>query len=106
MHILQTRFLLALLVTLGISGCTSFGPSAIGHSRTDYNVVLQKTSDEQMLLNLVRLRYRDRPLFLETSALTTQFKFSPSIGGSLFGGSGLSTSGSLKGEIDFEESPP
>lgn len=102
---LVSRILLALLLGFGISGCTSFGPSAIGHSRTDYNVVLQKTSDEQMLLNLVRLRYRDRPLFLETSALTTQFKFSPSIGGSLSGGSGLSTSGSIKGEFDFEEKP-
>ena len=105
MHPLISRVLLSLLVILGINGCTSFGPGAISHSRTDYNMVLQKTSDEQMLLNLVRLRYRDRPLFLETSALTTQFKFSPSIGGGLFGGSGLSTSGNIKGEIKFEEKP-
>ena len=39
-------------------------------------MALRKTDDEQMLLNLVRLRYRDRPLFLEVSALNTQFSCS------------------------------
>lgn len=66
--------LLCILVTL--TGCSSLGPGAIQGSRSDYNMALRKTDDEQMLLNLVRLRYRDRPLFLEVSALNTQFSFS------------------------------
>jgi hypothetical protein len=66
-----------LLCTLfALTGCTSLGPGAIQVSRSDYNMALRKTDDEQMLLNLVRLRYRDRPLFLEVSALNTQFSFS------------------------------
>jgi hypothetical protein len=96
--------IILMLISL-LGGCTSFGPGAIQHSRTDYNVVLQKTSDEQLLLNLVRLRYRDRPLFLETSALTTQFKFSPSFSASIFDGENLGATGSLKGEMQFEEKP-
>ncbi|WP_456371755.1 hypothetical protein [Thiolapillus sp.] len=99
------RLFLLVALLLMLNACTSFGPGAIRHSRTDYNVVLQKTSDEQMLLNLVRLRYRDRPLFLEISALTTQFKFSPQISASISDGSGLAASGSLYGEIGFEEKP-
>ena len=97
--------LFSLLTMILLAGCTSFGPGAIQHSRTDYNVALQQTSDEQLLLNLVRLRYRDRPLFLETSALTTQFKFAPAFSGSIFDGSGISPTGSVKGEIKFEEKP-
>ena len=65
-----------LLCTLfALTGCSSLGPGAIQGSRSDYNLALRKTDDEQMLLNLVRLRYRDRPLLLEVSALNTQFSF-------------------------------
>jgi hypothetical protein len=31
--------------------------------RVNYNLTLQSTTDEQMLLNLVRLKYRDTPIF-------------------------------------------
>jgi len=62
-------------VLVFLPACGTFGPSAIQASRTDYNVVLQKTEDEQLLLNLVRLRYRDRVMFLEASAVNTQFTF-------------------------------
>lgn len=86
-------------------GCGHFGAEAIKGSRTDYNQALLQTEDEQMLLNLVRLRYRDRPYFLEMSALNTQFLFSPVAeanasvdfdGGNTYG---------LKGRIAFEEKP-
>jgi len=48
----------------------------VSGSRTDYNVVLRQADDQQMLLNLVRLRYRDQAMFLEVSALNTQFSVS------------------------------
>jgi len=40
--------------------------------RTAYNVAIQSTNSQQMLLNLVRLRYADSPLFLDVSSITTQ----------------------------------
>ena len=50
--------------------------------RTSYNNTIQQTSNEQMLLNLVRLRYCDTPFFLDVNGVTTQFsqkgKVSPS----------------------------
>lgn len=46
----------------------------------DYNVAIQRTNDEQMLLNLVRLRYRDTPQFLNVSSVSTQFSFTVSGG--------------------------
>jgi len=67
-------FVIAAALVL-MSACGTFGPSAIQASRTDYNVVLRQTEDEQLLLNLVRLRYRDQLLFLEASAVNTQFTF-------------------------------
>jgi len=65
-----------LVVCALLSGCVSVGSKLVSGSRTDYNVVLQQADDQQMLLNLVRLRYRDQAMFLEVSALNTQFSVS------------------------------
>ena len=43
--------------------------------RAAYNQSLQMTNNEQMLLNLVRLRYLDTPFFLNVSNVTTQFTY-------------------------------
>jgi len=43
--------------------------------RNDYNIEVQKTNSEEMLLNLVRLRYFDSPFFLQVSSVTSQFTF-------------------------------
>lgn len=64
------------LVMVVTTGCAFTGPAAIRQTRAAYNAALQRTEDEQLLLNLVRLRYRDRPLFLQTTALNTQWSFS------------------------------
>ena len=53
---------------------------AIRHSREKYNAAVQVTRNEQLLLNLVRLRYRDTPSFLELGSLATQFSFDASAG--------------------------
>jgi len=45
------------------------------HSRQKYNQAIQTTASEQLLLNLVRLRYRDVPSFMQLSSLSTQFAF-------------------------------
>ncbi|NGX56060.1 MAG: hypothetical protein K1060chlam5_00294 [Candidatus Anoxychlamydiales bacterium] len=43
--------------------------------RNAYNIEIQKTNSEEMLLNLVRLRYYDTPLFLQVSSVTSSFTF-------------------------------
>ncbi len=43
--------------------------------RNAYNVTLQNTSNEQLLLNLIRLRYCDTPYFLNVNNITTQFSY-------------------------------
>lgn len=61
---------------LGLAGGCTTGPERIQATRTQYNVVLQQTANEQMLLNLVRLRYREPILFLEVNSLTSSFSLS------------------------------
>ena len=66
-------FRLGLIAVVFATGCA--GPLALRHSRQKYNDAIQATSAEQLLLNLVRLRYRDRPSFMELTSLSTQFTF-------------------------------
>ena len=57
-------------VALLLGGCTTgLGPKTVTSERPDYNQRIARSSDEQMLLNLVRLRYNDTPLFLELGSV-------------------------------------
>ena len=69
-----TYFLLLALLALGPIGCLNYGPISLKSERSKYNLAIQKTNDEQLLLNLVRLKYRDTPFFLEVGSVASQFK--------------------------------
>ncbi|MFQ5717823.1 MAG: hypothetical protein ACE5GQ_12085, partial [Nitrospinales bacterium] len=63
---------MVLLVFWTLAGCNRLGPAAMQAERFNYNVSVQRTNDEQLLLNLVRLKYRDTPFFLEVSSVASQ----------------------------------
>lgn len=95
-----------LLLIFQLFGCASISPDIIQASGNDYNVAIQRTSDEQLLLNLVRLKYRDTPFFLEVNSVSSQFK--------LFSEAGLSANFKkqntpetvgLSGKLNFTEQP-
>ena len=67
-----------LFSTLFLTGChVSSRTSMYGSGgRTSYNIAAQNTTNQELLLNLVRLRYSDTPYFLELNGITTQFNFS------------------------------
>jgi hypothetical protein len=51
---------LVLLLSVCVAGCT-IGPRALETHRLPYNEAVKKTTEEQLLLNIVRLRYTDTP---------------------------------------------
>lgn len=71
-------FLLTVLFTL--NGCSGLGPSTLKGNRYSYNTTIQRSNDQQLLLNLVRLKYRDTPYFLEVNNIAAQFKFRTNAG--------------------------
>jgi hypothetical protein len=73
-----------LVVSLAVAGC--LGPKAIQYTRLRYNDVIRDTNDQQLLLNIVRLRYADSPVFIDLPNITSQFELSG--GGNYFGGYG------------------
>ncbi len=92
----SAKFLLLSAVAL-LSGCTSFGSWIMTGERVNYNAALQITNDEQLLLNLVRLRYLDSTAFVEVGSITAQSSFQsgleggrlPNSGSSMFGITGI-----------------
>jgi len=68
------------LLVLLVNGCaTGLGPKTIRSERPDYNQQIVRSSDEQMLLNLVRLRYNETPLFLELGTVVAQYHYNASL---------------------------
>ena len=74
--------------------------------RTAYNVAIQATNSKQMLLNLVRLRYSDSPLFLDVSSITTQTTYRSDVT-PLFSIPGFSSQNPFKigGDLLWEDQP-
>ena len=61
MSLKQFTVFAVLAYCLGLVGCAKLSPAVIQTSAKDYNIALQRLTDEQFLLNLVRLHYRDSP---------------------------------------------
>ena len=57
-----------------ISGCFHIGPTMMQSERIKYNVAIQNTDNQEILLNLVRLRYVDVPQVLHVSNINSQLK--------------------------------
>jgi len=74
------RIGLTLLASFAFTACASRGPGRLAPDRFDYSGEIAKSNDEQMLLNLVRIRYRDVPVFMAVSSVLTQYVFTGSFG--------------------------
>jgi hypothetical protein len=70
---------------LGLAAaCAGVGPNALRQSRQRYNETVKASSEEEMLLNIVRLRYADTPSSLAISSIAAQFELAGSLGASPF----------------------
>jgi hypothetical protein len=78
------------VVTAGAcAGCRSFGAARLPGDQFDYNEALSRSVNEQMLLNIVRLRYSEPPVFLAANSILTQYVYSGSVGAEGAGGASL-----------------
>jgi hypothetical protein len=68
----------ALLAWL-VVGCSTLAGRVMHDSRERFNEVAQRTNAEQLLRNLVRLRFAESPYFLEISNVTTSATMSGSV---------------------------
>jgi len=54
-------------------GCSGIGPGTVTRDRSDYINAITESWKKQMLLNMVKLRYLDAPVFLEVASVISQY---------------------------------
>lgn len=67
----RAAFGIICLAVLG--GCHSVGPVVVDRDSFGYNEAIATTWQEQMLLNMVRLRNGETPVFLDVASVIAQY---------------------------------
>lgn len=100
------RAAIVCLFALAAAGCSTIGAQRVGIDRDDYTERLRASEKEQLLSNIVAMRYGDAPLFLSVSSVISQYTRESS-GGMNFKLSPPSDSetGGVSGAVLLRESP-
>jgi hypothetical protein len=77
-----------LLAVSLVASCMGYGPRTIERDRMDYGLSLKASLKQQLLANIVGIRYMDAPIFVEVSSIINQY----AISGNVQAGVGLNAS--------------
>jgi len=100
---LKLQRLTFLVVALVATGCRSIGPGTVARDRYDYSSSISESWKRQTLLNIVKLRYLDPPIFVDVGQIVAGYSFETALtaGGSFpettgFGGATATVGGSAR----------
>ena len=70
---------------LFLTACTHLGPKTIPVDRFDYGTAIADSWKQQLLLNIVKLRYLDLPVFVDVSSIVSGYSLQTgvNVGGTL-----------------------
>jgi len=80
-------FLLAFYCAV-LAGCSSYGPKSMDRDQLDYGKSIGDNWKNQMLVNIVKMRYLDMPVFVDVGSIVSGYSLSTTVNGQLgFGNS-------------------
>ena len=84
MNRLHRRLLLgalAMLSAAALGACSSIGPGSVVRDRSDYAAAIGDSWKQQTLLNIVKLRYGDFPVFMEIAQVVAGYQLQTAVSG-------------------------
>jgi hypothetical protein len=106
---LRINALLLAVVGLSIvSGCRSIGPATVARDRYDYSSSISESWKRQTLLNIVKLRYLDPPIFVDVGQIVAGYSLETSVnaGGQISSAAAIQGNSALfGGQIRFIDRP-
>jgi hypothetical protein len=79
---LRSIWTLLLLPVFAVTGCESMGPGTVTRDRFDYAGAVGESWKTQMLLNLVKIRYGDIPVFMDVGQVVAGYSIQRSLSAS------------------------
>jgi hypothetical protein len=101
------RFTLVLAAAFVATGCQSIGAGSIQRDRIGYADAIGTSWKEQTLMNIVKLRYLDTPVFLDVSSVINSYELASqiSLAANIFPGESVNNNRSLGATGTYTDKP-
>ena len=99
-------WMLVLLLLFQLSGCAGIGPKNIARDRFDYVTAISDSWKRQTLLNLLKTRYADAPVWMDVTSVINQYAVESQVQmGASWANSPLTDTQSAGGSVKYTDRP-
>jgi len=83
-------FLIAIALCTSLASCSSYGPKSMDRDQLDYGNSIGENWKNQMLANIVKLRFVDMPVFVDVGSIVSGYSLTTTVSGRVGFGDALS----------------